>query len=64
MKVIISEEQLKKIIEEKKKSKKPKKKDDFDLVSYYLGYYMNLTPSNFDICKKDNEIIITIPNKK
>lgn len=64
MKVIISEEQLKKIIEEKKKSKKTEKKDNFDRVSYYLDYYKNLTPSNFDICKKGDEIIITIPNKK
>lgn len=64
MRVIISEEQLRKIIEEKKKLKKTEKKDDFDRVSFYLGYYMNLTPSNFDICKKGDEIIITIPNKK
>ena len=63
MKVLISEVQLKKIVEEKKKSKKTEKKEDFDRVSYYLDYYKNLTPSNFDICKKGDDIIITIPKK-
>ena len=59
MKVIISEEQLKLIVEDKKKSKK----NDFDRVSFYFEYYKNLTPSNFDISKKDDEIIIKIPKK-
>ena len=63
MKVLISEVQLKKIVEEKKKSKKTEKKEDFDRVSYYLDYYKNLTPPNFDICKKGDDIIITIPKK-
>lgn len=63
MKVLITEVQLKKIVEEKKKSKKTEKREDFDRVSYYLDYYKNLTPSNFDICKKGDDIIITIPKK-
>jgi hypothetical protein len=64
MKVIISEEQLKLIVEDKKKSKKKDKKNDFDRVSFYFEYYKNLTPSNFDISKKDDEIIIKIPKTK
>lgn len=63
MKVIISENQLKLIVEDKKKSKKKKKKDDFDRISFYLEYYKNLTPSEFKVSKKDDEIIITIPKK-
>lgn len=63
MKLIINENQLKYIIEDKKKSKKEKKKPDFDRISFYLDYYKNLTPSDFDICKKDDEIIIKIPKK-
>jgi uncharacterized protein YozE (UPF0346 family) len=58
MKVIISENQLKLIVEDKKKSKK---KDDFDRISFYLEYYKNLTPSDFKVSKKDDEIIIKIP---
>ena len=63
MKVIISENQLKLIVEDKKKSKKKDKKDDFDRISFYFDYYKNLTPSNFNISKKDDEIIIKIPKK-
>ena len=70
MKVKITENQLKLIVEDKKKSKKdektPKKevkKGDFDRISYYLDYYQNLTPSGFDICKKGDDIIISIPKK-
>jgi hypothetical protein len=63
MRVIISEEQLKLIVEDKKKSKKKNKKDDFDRISFYFDYYKNLTPSNFNISKKDDEIIIKIPKK-
>jgi len=37
---------------------------DYDRVKYYLEYYSNLTPSDFDICKKGNEIIITIPEER
>ena len=64
MKIQITEQQLTKIVEEGKKSKKTKKKEDFDRVSYYLEYYKNLTPSNFDICKKGDDIIITIPKNR
>jgi len=71
MRIQITENQLKLIVEEKKKSKKdektPKKdqnKGDFDRVSYYLEYYQNLTPSGFDICKKGDDIIISIPERK
>lgn len=64
MKVLINENQLKYIIEDRKKSKKKSKKDDFDRISFYLDYYKNLTPSDFDICKKDDEIIIKIPKKE
>lgn len=59
MKVLISESQLKLLTEEKKKSKK--KKDKFDRTSFYFDYYKNLTPTGFDICKKGDDIIITIP---
>jgi len=52
MKVLISENQLKTLVLEKKKSKKKEKKEDFDRVSFYLDYYKNLTPKDFDICKK------------
>jgi hypothetical protein len=63
MKVLISENQLKTLVLEKKKSKKKEKKEDFDRVSFYLDYYKDLTPKDFDICKKGDEIIITIPKK-
>lgn len=63
MKLIINENQLKYIIEDKKKSKKEDEKPDFDRISFYLDYYKNLTPSDFDICKKGDEIIIKIPKK-
>ena len=63
MKVVITENQLKSIIQEKKKSKKKDEKPDFDRVSFYLDFYQNLTPPDFDICKKGDEIIITIPKK-
>ena len=59
MRVIISENQLKFIVKEEKKSKKV----DFDRTSFYFDYYKNLTPSNFDISKKGDDIIITIPKK-
>ena len=52
MKVVLSENQLKKLILETKK-------EEFNRTSFYLDYYKNLTPSNFDIAKKGNEIIIT-----
>lgn len=61
MKVIINENQLKLLVEDKKKSKKKEKKTDFDRLSFYFDYYKNLTPSNFDICKKGDDIVITIP---
>jgi hypothetical protein len=71
MRIQITENQLKLIVEDKKKSKKdektPKKdqnKGDFDRVSYYLDYYKNLTPKDFDICKKGDNIIISIPERK
>ena len=64
MRVIITENQLKNIILEKKKTKKEEKKDKFDRISFYLDFYKNLTPDEFDICKKGDEIIITIPHKK
>ena len=54
MRVIINESQLKKLIVETKK-------EEFNRTSFYLDYYKNLTPSNFDIAKKGDEIIITIP---
>lgn len=63
MKVKITENQLKLIVEDKKKSKKSEKKDDFDRLSFYFDYYKNLTPSNFDICKKGDDIIISIPHQ-
>jgi hypothetical protein len=50
MKVVLSENQLKKLILETKK-------EEFNRTSFYLDYYKNLTPSNFDIAKKGNEII-------
>ena len=64
MRVLITENQLKNVISEKKKTKKEEKTEEFDRLSYYLQYYSNLTPSDFDICKKGDEIIITIPHKK
>ena len=64
MRVVITENQLKNIILEKKKTKKEEKKDKFDRISFYLDFYKNLTPDEFDICKKGDEIIITIPHKK
>lgn len=71
MKVSITESQLKLIVEDSKKSKKDKKtpkkdqnKGDFDRLAYYLEYYSNLTPSGFDICKKGDDIIISIPERK
>ena len=63
MSVIITENQLKNIILEKKKTKKEVEKGDFDRISFYLDYYKNLTPKDFDICKKGDDIIISIPNK-
>jgi len=51
---------------ENKKLYESKNEEDgegFDRVKYYLEYYSNLTPSGFDICKKGDEIIITIPQK-
>ena len=64
MRVIITENQLKNIILEKKKTKKEEKEDKFDRISFYFDFYKNLTPDEFDICKKGDEIIITIPHKK
>ena len=64
MRVVITENQLKNIILEKKKTKKEEKEDKFDRISFYLDFYKNLTPDEFDICKKCDEIIITIPHKK
>jgi len=64
MRVVITENQLKNIILEKKKTKKEEKEDKFDRISFYLDFYKNLTPDEFDICKKVDEIIITIPHKK
>tara|TARA_Y100000385_G_C12744429_1_gene488203 strand:- start:275 stop:478 length:204 start_codon:yes stop_codon:yes gene_type:complete len=67
MRVILTENQIKNLILEKKKTKKEEKKekkDKFDRISFYLDFYKNLTPDEFDICKKGDEIIITIPNKK
>lgn len=37
---------------------------DFDRLSYYLEYYKNLTPSEFKVKKKGNEIIITLPEER
>lgn len=45
-------------------SEEEKEKLDYDRVKHYLEYYSNLTPSDFDICKKGNEIIITIPEER
>ena len=64
MREVITENQLKNIILEKKKTKKEEKEDKFDRISFYLDFYKNLTPDEFDICKKGDEIIITIPHKK
>ena len=64
MRVVITENQLKNIILEKKKTKKEEKEYKFDRISFYLDFYKNLTPDEFDICKKGDEIIITIPHKK
>jgi len=64
MRVVITENQLKNNILEKKKTKKEEKEDKFDRISFYLDFYKNLTPDEFDICKKGDEIIITIPHKK
>ena len=64
MRVVITENKLKNIILEKKKTKKEEKEDKFDRISFYLDFYKNLTPDEFDICKKGDEIIITIPHKK
>ena len=64
MRVIITENKLKNIILEKKKTKKEEKEDKFDRISFYLDFYKNLKPDEFDICKKGDEIIITIQHKK
>lgn len=63
MRVIITENQLKNLVLEKKKTKKEVEKGDFNRISFYLDYYKNLTPKDFDICKKGDDIIISIPNK-
>lgn len=34
---------------------------DFDRVALYLEYYQNLTPDEFKVKRKGNEIIITLP---
>ena len=64
MKLIITENQLKNLVLEKKKTKKEVEKCDFDRISFYLDYYKNLTPKDFDICKKGDDIIISIPERK
>jgi hypothetical protein len=64
MKLIITENQLKNLVLEKKKTKKEVEKGDFDRISFYLDYYKNLTPKDFDICKKGDDIIISIPERK
>lgn len=65
----VDEIEINDIYEEEEKtineSEEEKKEElDFDRVKYYLEYYSNLTPSDFDICKKGNEIIITIPEER
>ena len=50
MKLIITENQLKNLVLEKKKTKKEVEKGDFERISFYLDYYKNLTPKDFDIC--------------
>jgi len=64
MKLIITENQLKNLVLERKKTKKEVEKGDFDRISFYLDYYKNLTPKDFDICKKGDDIIISIPERK
>lgn len=58
---ITSIEEVKSKINE---SEEEKEELDYDRVKYYLEYYSSLTPSDFDICKKGNEIIITIPEER
>lgn len=64
MRVLITENQLKNLVLEKKKTKKEVEKGDFDRISFYLDYYKNLTPKDFDICKKGDDIVISIPERK
>ena len=45
------------ISEKKKKSEKP----DFDRNQYYQEYLERLIPSDFKLKRKDNEIVITVP---
>jgi hypothetical protein len=39
-------------------------KKDFNRVDFYEEYYKNLSPSDFKINKKDDEIIIKITETK
>jgi hypothetical protein len=39
-------------------------KKDFNRVDFYEEYYKNLSPSDFKITKKDDEIIIKITETK
>lgn len=43
-------------------ARKPKKTPD--RAKYYLSYYKNLSPKGFKVTKKDNLIIIEIPEAK
>ena len=36
---------------------------NFDRVKYYEKYYKNLSPSNFEVKLKDNNIIINLPKQ-
>jgi hypothetical protein len=37
---------------------------DFDRVKMYLEYYQNITPDEFKVKRKGNEIIITLPEER
>ena len=44
-------------------SHRTKKNNEFDRSEFYLEYYKNLTPSDFNILKDGNKIIIEVPDR-
>ena len=49
-----------------KKKNGPKSKPEraLDWAKYYLSYYKNLSPTGFKVTRKDNLIIIEVPEAK
>jgi hypothetical protein len=41
---------------------KTEKKKEFDRIEFYLEYYKNLSPSDFQIEIRNDKILITISN--